>query len=215
MQSSESFPIIQYLKRGAGLNAYSRLTLRWSGFLQVEPNHDTCISHRKAYNASVHLNCDEGPVPVLLLQEGNESGQNLEGRLQLEGIVVQGGPNRRARLMIEDDACGSNSLLSSTAPRTGLNVRGEGMVLSDAVVQSGSDGGDWRLAEVMHREWDMQHLIFREFFVNYMYDSSELTGIGEGRGDIGSVLWLEGAVVNVLGQGGRWIVRLSEYRRAG
>ncbi|EGG10675.1 uncharacterized protein MELLADRAFT_103262 [Melampsora larici-populina 98AG31] len=201
--------------RLAGIGPYTKLTLKWAGPLMVQD----CVSTgsaldllgttadlssitpqrhngrlRNTYDASVVLNQIDGPVNVTLVQEVTAGAEYPTGQLHLHGVVVRGQSQPSMRLVIEhEEAVGAYWADTSMGPSPGLNVLGRGMVLSDSLVSLAISGQKWRVAAVMHREWDMQAV-----------------GLDGTPGSVvaGQLLLLRGTVLSMNGSNGRWVVKV-------
>ncbi|KAH9818430.1 hypothetical protein DFH28DRAFT_888070, partial [Melampsora americana] len=150
-----------------------------------------------------------GPVSINLIQEGSRISEMLGGLYDMRGIVVRGLRDPLARMVMESNEYGEVIQQSrATAPLNGLNVKGYGMILVDSFVRASCVGSKWRVAVVMHREWDSQDCMLQEFEIDYLYDKADFPGKSPGDIGAGTVARLEGNVVNLAGTRGKWIVDL-------
>ncbi|EGG10656.1 uncharacterized protein MELLADRAFT_60406 [Melampsora larici-populina 98AG31] len=197
------------LKRITHVGPYTRLTLRWKANLEVGENTAGSSYRRKCYNASVVLN--NVTLAVTLVQESLHYRQDLSGRVNLEGVVVQGGIDRSSRLVLDaldDTACADRRRSFAAETTVGLQVAGSALLVKDSFVRNDSAGSKWRVAVMMHREWDMQYLMYREFEVDYIYDRLAIGAASIGHLRPGEVVSVSGNVVDIGGAHGKWIVAL-------
>ncbi|EGG10793.1 uncharacterized protein MELLADRAFT_103063 [Melampsora larici-populina 98AG31] len=139
-----------------GVGTYERLPMRWFGVLNVLVLRCHSSRRRRAYDAMVDFGgTGRNSSPVLLIEEGAVQGQHLVGLCSLSGVIVRGGRERCAQLILDRDTSSAgqvDGLARVNGP--GLTVSGRGLVLRDALVCTDSFGDEWRVASLMHREWD-------------------------------------------------------------
>ncbi|EGG01145.1 uncharacterized protein MELLADRAFT_111187 [Melampsora larici-populina 98AG31] len=147
---------ISATKRTARIGPYCKLTMGWSARINVQAKALT-QKYRKVYDASVVLDEAKLPIPVALVEEFVLDNDDMTGVHELRGVVVGGGSNIGGRLVMErsrHEPGSTNNIFAGIGP--GLNVRGRGLVLKDSLVEAGPSGSEWRVAVVLHREWDME-----------------------------------------------------------
>ncbi|EGG04942.1 uncharacterized protein MELLADRAFT_107969 [Melampsora larici-populina 98AG31] len=143
---------MQIANESIALGACERLPLRWCGEFDVVTVRDCRSRRQREYDALIDLGRTPGTVvPVLLVEEEHGDSANLAGRCSLSGVVVQGSQRHGTTLVVD----GTPS--EGWKPSTGLNglaVSGRGLVLRDTAVCKDSFGNVWRVASLMHKEWD-------------------------------------------------------------
>ncbi|EGG07001.1 uncharacterized protein MELLADRAFT_106219 [Melampsora larici-populina 98AG31] len=151
---------------------------------------------RRAYDALVNLRPGLGaPLPVLLFDKGEMYGPELVGLSSLSGVVVRGGQEQCARLIVDQEACQVvQGGVSGHTDAPGLTISARGLVLRDNWIGTDTFGDEWRLTSLMHREWDMTHLMFRDFEVDYIYDVKEISGDPQWGIAVGEVICFVGEV---------------------
>ncbi|EGG11493.1 uncharacterized protein MELLADRAFT_91067 [Melampsora larici-populina 98AG31] len=188
------------------VGTYEKLTLRWFGEFDVVALRQCGGPLRREYDGLVNLCRAPGVlVPVLLVDESRVESPNLAGPCRLSGVVVQGGDLHFARLILDEAAWVRDTNFPAVE---GLTVSGRRLVLRDTTVCTDSCADEWRVASLVHKEWDTAHLMFRQFEVDYIYDGKALSREEGESMRVGEVITLAGEVVNMSGRGGKWIVKV-------
>ncbi|EGG11142.1 uncharacterized protein MELLADRAFT_102831 [Melampsora larici-populina 98AG31] len=144
---------MQSVTRSSGVGSYERLPLRWSGDLNVVGVQRYDGPRRMEYDTLIDLGRTRGSVePIVLVEDASGESVLLEGRCKLRGVVVQGGEDLCARMVLDGMSSECQAILPGLE---GLTVSGRGLVLQGNPVCTDAYGDEWRVAVLMHREWDM------------------------------------------------------------